>query len=303
MDLAGCVNFFIADSMLVCEYPDKDMYWEVHSLGDLSLRGKIISKGHGHNEFSNMPTSIDTDVKSDTDVCCNFFCSEDRLYRCNIFASLADTVPSLQELNVKANLGDAFFVSEMSGSEYFVVNNMGFGYKRMLVKDGVVSELKNIGNLNDVRMKKDINMVSSVRCFNKQKRLVAEAMLRLNQINLYSLDGKPGKTLCIGDGLMDLDKADKMSRNQKMFSKIQSCGNFFVAAYHDIDYNDYFDGKGKTSLLFFDWQGNPLLKVNIPFVATAFAITKNGDVYLLESNAQEEVMYKYELGAEIPTAE
>lgn len=303
MDLAGCVNFFIADSLLVCEYPDKDFYWEVHSLNDLALKGKIISKGHGHNEFSNMPTSVDTDVKQNSSVCCNFFCSEDKLYQCNLSASLKDTVPSLRILNVKTELGDAFSVNEISDSEYFVVNKTGLSYNRLLTKNGVVSELGNIGNLNDVQMKKDINVLSSVRCFNKQERLVAEAMLRLNQINLYSLDGKPSKTLCIGDEQMELDKADETPKksSNKMFSNIQACDDFFVAAYHDINYNDYLEGKGKTFLLFFDWQGNPLLKLNVPFVATAFAITENGVVYLLKSNAQDEVMYKYNLGTEMPS--
>ena len=301
LDLTGCVNFFIADTLLVCEYPEKDLYWEVHSLNDLSLKGRIISKGHGHNEFSNMPTSIDTDVKRDSGIYCNLFCSEDKFYQCNISESLEDTVSSLREFHVKAKLGDASSINEISDSEYFILNYMGQGYKRMLLKNGTVKELENIGNLNDVRMKKDINVVSSVRCFNKQDRLVAEAMLRLNQINLYSLDGKPGKTLCVGDEQMSLTEADETpkSSSNKMFGCIQACGDFFVAAYHDIYYNDYFEGKGKTNLMFFDWQGSPLLRINMPFVATSFAVSDDMVVYLLESNTKNEAVYKYDLKNEM----
>lgn len=47
------------------------------------------------------------------------------------------------------------------------------------------------------------------------------------------------------------------------------------------------------SLMFFDWEGNPLLKLNIPFMVPNFGISGDGTIYLLRNNTEKEVILKY----------
>ena len=127
-------------------------------------------------------------------------------------------------------------------------------------------------------------------------------MLRLNQINLYSFDGTFNKTLCVGDALMDANAVDKsgdsmFSRGSmlKCFGGVVSYSDYFVALYHGISYKDYenSDNKSTCSLMVFDWDGNPILKINVPFTITSYGISKDGYLYFSRNNTETEQILKY----------
>ena len=67
----------------------------------------------------------------------------------------------------------------------------------------------------------------------------------------------------------------------------------FVALYHGVSTRDYYDSDAPHSLMFFDWEGNPLLKLNIPFMISNFGISGDGTIYMLRNNTEKEVILRY----------
>lgn len=133
--------------------------------------------------------------------------------------------------------------------------------------------MDHVGNLNQLCAEEDINTLAAVRALNQERMMVAEAMLRLNQINLYSLDSDSSKTLCVGDELTDVMEVDsrlKINRH-KYYGYIVPGKDYFVALYNNVSYKAYFEGVGESQLQFFSWDGQPLLCVNLPYMVTSFS--------------------------------
>ena len=299
LDLTGCTEVYGLDSLLICRIPEGEYLWKVYSLHNLQCMGNLFGKGHGHNEFveSFIP---DMSICTDSALFCEFWSYSNGVwYRCNLTESLRlkeivwDNKKQFQNndlINTNIYLNDSTF--------FMVRYNDYLGYIRSLCVNGSVQDISHIGNLNDLSVEEDINTLSAVRCVNRERMMVAEGMLRLNQINLYSLNSDSSKTLCIGDHLMDVvetDKCPKIKRH-KYYGYILSYEDYFVALYQNISYKKYFEGDGNSQLQFFTWEGKPLLCINLPYFITSFFISKGRYLYIFSNGGEEEVMYKYDCG-------
>lgn len=93
-----------------------------------------------------------------------------------------------------------------------------------------------------------------MRCVNPERMMVAEAMLNLNQINLYSLKSGKSVTLCVGDELSDVAEVDNFPKRLRhyYYGYIEAHDGYFVALYQDVSAFDYWMGRGKCELQFFD---------------------------------------------------
>lgn len=263
---------------------------------DLSSKERLLRKGHGKHEFMYIPGSEFVN-SSDTGVTCDFLAQNDVFYRCNLTKSLDEGKLCVDEIHAGTKLDDAFYVSALNDSTFFVNRSNGFGFQREILVGGQRKEIGNIGNLNKVRATEDINTVSFVACVNKQKGMVAEAMLYLNQINLYSIfdSAHQNKTICIGDELMNVAKVDEMSKRKKKwtFAKIKSYSDYFVVLCQNATEKELYDGNRESYLLVFDWGGTPLLKIVIPFMASSFGISDTGDIYIFDSYGKFEKLFLY----------
>ena len=116
-------------------------------------------------------------------------------------------------------------------------------------------------------------------------------MMNLNQINIYSFDGSFQKTICIGNQLMNVGEVDHCSKANVMecFGNVISYSNYFI----QCSISSAQEISIPCSLMIFDWEGNPLLKLNIPFTVPNFGISGDGTIYLLRNNIEKEVILKY----------
>lgn len=299
LDLAGCTEVYGIDSLLVCRIPEGEYLWKVYSLRDYQLLGQLLGKGHGHDEFveSCIP---DQSFRTDTALFCEFWSSANGTwYRCNLTQSLHSGHIVWDR---KKQFKDSDLIHTnmcLNDSLFFMVKYNGYaGYIRSLWVDGTVKDMDHVGNLNQLCAEEDINTLAAVRALNQERMMVAEAMLRLNQINLYSLDSDSSKTLCVGDELtnvMEVDSRLKINRH-KYYGYIVPGKDYFVALYNNVSYKAYFEGVGESQLQFFSWDGQPLLCVNLPYMVTSFFISENKYLYVFSNGGEEEVMYKYDCG-------
>lgn len=127
--------------------------------------------------------------------------------------------------------------------------------------------------------------------------MVAEAMIRMNQINLYDIHGNVSRTLIFQDAPQGVNEVEQLGKRNryKYFGPIIAKNNYFGALYYNIHLKDYYERKGaQSSILFFDWEGNPLIKVEIPYQAENFFVWKN-NLYVFANDAEEEAIYKYQI--------
>ena len=294
-NLEGCEYITVVDSFLLCEYPNGEKYFQIINMSN-SNSDFIIEKGNGHNEYPIAPSCV-TWVKNDSVKQINYFTYDDKYISCVVDERMGKYKISLSNLLPTVELDNVHSLSQVSDTVFFLLSYAGFGFERSLLRGNHVEVLNNISNLNHIKVSEDINVLSAVHCVNKDLGIVAEAMLRLNQINLYSFDGTISKTLCIGNELCDVAELDGKSKwkENKMFGSVRATSDLFVALLYDVNYKEYMKEQANPSLLFFDWKGNPLLKLKMPYFVKSFDVTEQGIVYLLVSEKGKEQMVSFRM--------
>lgn len=295
-DISGCCDLFVADSILVGIFPEADYFWKAYSLKDNSFKMSLIRKGHGRNEFPYAPHSVVVNKRSDS-LLCSFLSNDNRFFVCDLGQSIAQNREVIKEQKLNFGNKDMTWCVPLNDSLFYTKHTswLDYSHTRMLFSNGSFMDIPNIECLNNITVEKDINTLSFLYCLNNERDRVAEAMKRLNQINIYSFDGSFQKTICIGDQLMNVGEVDHCSKANVMecFGNVISYSNYFVALYHGVSTRDYYDSDAPCSLMFFDWEGNPLLKLNIPFMISNFGISGDGTIYMLRNNTEKEVILKY----------
>ena len=299
LDMQGCVDILAVDSLLINKMGTGTYFWKVYSLNSHRFLGRLLRKGHGRNEIANMPSS-ELLEKTDSALLCNFWDSSSQSYiKCNLTKSL-ECGQEYFDGQTKCSYQDGICnICQLDDTSFFVVSNHQYsGIVRALIKGDIKQEIQGLGNLNDYSTV-DFSILSATRCINKKKGLVAEAMLRLNQINLYSLYGKEKSVSIAIDGELQkvqsvVGKPSKMRK--KYFGAIKGYDNCFIALYYNESLIDYFTDKVKESdLLCFDWDGNPLLKVKVSGQVTNFFIY-NKKIYVFSNSGKLEKLEAYPLG-------
>ena len=122
-----------------------------------------------------------------------------------------------------------------------------------------------------------INILSSIFAINNEKGVIVEASVKLNSIQLYSIDGTTAKTLCLGAALDDINSV--WSRHPKWmplsFMSPRAYDKCFAVLYVNTTEFEYDLFKTLPEILLFDWDGTPLQKIQLPVHATSFDIDWN----------------------------
>lgn len=295
-DLAGCVDFFTADTLAVCKMWNTPYLWRVLSLNDGKILGDFFKKGEGPGELLSLPSSEDSFVE-DSQIFCNIYINaKNSLNRVNLTESVDSGRIIMDEVKDLTDYGTAFPIYQLFADDYFMVTRTPFGASRSVLKGDSVHTTSCMDELNQAVAQEDINTLSAVRCINKERGLVAEAMLRLNQINVYSVDRDEGYTLCIGKELHQVEETDLIPRmnRHEYFSGIISQKEGFAALYRNNSGLDFLSDKGNSEILFFSWDGKPLKCLKVPYMVRSFSIYK-GYLYTLALIGEDETLMRYRL--------
>lgn len=179
------------------------------------------------------------------------------------------------------------------GDFFAVMRIANHGFRRGIWKEGHFSECKGLGNINDMTVKEDINTLASVKCMSPSSDKVVEAMIRMHQINLYSVSENKSLTLSVNGKLQDVKNIDGASRRflKKGFGNVTPYPDYFIAVYINASMGDFFKGSsGQSQLLAFDWKGTPLAKITVPHTV-ANAYIYDGKLFVLTTN---EEFYQYD---------
>ncbi len=132
------------------------------------------------------------------------------------------------------------------------------------------------------------NLFFTSVAYDYERRRFVEASSMQNTIHLYDLDGPFSKTLSIGGPVKDyLVMAQGGMDGASMYSQsVRSFPDFFVVLYCDRPLSR--PSGLNPSLLFFDWDGSPLLEITLPFPVTAFDLDlSTGTLYCADQGSDK----------------
>lgn len=229
------------------------------------------------------------------EVMADFFNMGNRLIRLNLSLSesegtvigqpLGELPEELVSRAPLSMLGDGIFFFQSPMDQKSV--------QRGLWQDGEIRYAPAQERLNSFSLKEPdsfmFNIFFSAYAYNSERHRFVEASTMQNTIHLYDLNGPFAKTLSINGPVRDYVLLSKEGMEGiSMYSQaVQSFPDFFVVLYceHPLSH----PSSQNPSLLFFDWDGHPLMKVSLPFPVTTFCIVPEYDVIYYMDQASERI--------------
>ena len=297
-DMEGMVRTLGSDSFMIGLFKDSP-FIRIYSPENGQKLGEFISQGQGPGEFIHMPSNISI-AESDHGEILNFLSPWTKQYfKMNIDASIKAGTEVYDTVIVSETFRDIKYIIPLeSDSLTWHYDLGGSGLIRAITNGKSRLNIPNLGNLGDDWSDFERNTISMIPAVNQNEGMVAEAMIGLNQINLYSLqDSTFRKTICVGHGLDDAAKEDRtINRYQKRtYQGAQTIGNAFAFLYEGVSEIDYMNGEFLPQIQFFTSMGEPLLRINISFPISSFYITSSGDLYLYSYFDSTENLYRYDI--------
>lgn len=303
IDVIGITNFVIYDSNIIFSTMKTDSMWSVFTLPEYNYRGSFLSKGNGPFEFVQSPwIGAKSKLFKEND---ELFASiydfqKGRLLKVNIDKTLSTKKLDISILN--DSLSRSLFNFIMIDNATFFCkedNNTRTQQIRYIVEKNQRTTPKILEKLNQasIREGEDINILSTITNMNFDNGIIVEMSVGLNYINMYKLDGRFSKTVCIGAKLDNIEKIQNKTRWDRIytFADLTIFQNFWGVIYINEDGKTYQLGRKELpSIYLFDWQGEPLAELKLDHFITSFEIDlKNGTLYTFDLDSDE--FYKYDV--------
>ena len=301
-DIIGINNFQLLDSMLFISSRDRDGFWQFFSMNDKRLKGKILSMGQGPNEFF-FPVS-DGNVfsfENNTESLYGYIFDNQHgyVYQIDVDASLSEGEIVMSILS--KDLPNSVVSCKVIDGHTYLCREIVEGAKRQVryvLNDGKklvpeVLEKLNRAMVADISNGLDHNIISSM--IQRQGDRFLESMPYLNYVNIYSLDGKLGKTICMDEKLLDINSVQALPDGLRNYVSIseRAFERFFGVATYNHTWMEWELGTFRGSQIkLFDWEGQPLAVINLDRFVSAFDIDfKRGELYVLSLREDEFVKY------------
>ena len=172
-------------------------------------------------------------------------------------------------------------------------------YERNILKDRESSVPNWLEELNSAHVNPgvDFNLLSAGFSYNRERNLIVETPICLNNINLYTLDGEFRKTVNIGRRLSDIDNLQKKERayHPYTFATALLYDTFFSVLYLGETNLSYQMGRTQMPHIYcFDYEGNPLADILLDEHVTSFDFDfEGGWLYVLDQITDR--MWRYAL--------
>lgn len=288
-------NFVIQDSLLFLDSNRENGLVEIISLPSMKSFGSYLHKGKASGEFL---------YGVNLTLWTTFFCDRDssyayiydsatgRIFNVNFTKTISDRKLCLKELDLGSKIPrSAFWFKALSDSIFLMrtIDEMETHQNRSIITNKGVLTCNLIEKLNkfEIPVNEDFNILSSLISVSLSNGFIAEAMIGMNYINVYSLNGRKEYTICVGekmDKLSDILSTSKYERKY-MFAEIRSYSFGFAVLKYDVSERTYQMGKEYTpSILLFDWHGNTLGEIDSEFCFNHFDYDESkGELYVLDS--------------------
>lgn len=271
-------NFVIFDSLMFIDTNQDSGLLDILSMDSMKSYGRFLNKGKANGEFLygiNLTLHSSFESIMDTVYVNMYDPVSARLFSLNLSKSIMENTLSLKELNFNRKLPNSAFWAKTIGDTLLIVRDIDemetHQNRTILSRNGprtntMIEELNGF----EIPLNEDFNIMSSLVATSPINEYVVEAMIGMNYINVYSLNGEMGYTICVGeelDKLSDILSTSRFARKY-MFADLRAYSFGFAVLKFDITERVYQSDEHYTpSILLFDWTGNPIgeIKSDIKF--------------------------------------
>ncbi len=302
IDVIGIRNFAIHDSLLIFSTIDDDGLWSFVSLNDYSILGNFLTIGEGPFQFLQPPSIATKGTLHTYDSLYAYIYDSQRgrLLKMNIDKSINDKALSISI--VTDSIPPFLFNSVVIDSSQYLfkeaspdlTQQLRYLYHRNEKK---TSEVLNVLNSAKIEMNEDINILSTITKAHNKNGKIVEMPIGLNHLNIYSLDGIFKKTVSVESKLNDINKIQQKSLGDRLytFADLRLFDNYFGTLHINEKESIYQTNREKKPrILFFDYDGKPLIEINLEHHITSFDFDLNrGEMYTFDVHSDE--LYKYDI--------
>ena len=302
--IIGTQDFIVHDSLLILSTANKNGFLTFLSLPDHRNLGSYLLLGNGPQEFI-MPPWISQSVfyREKGDLCFTLHNVVRKRLECfNVTRTLESK--RLHLSTIKDSLVSTAFRFLYINDSTFMCREITSDETRQIryfIENGRRTEPLCLIPLNESRVNPghgDYNILATLIQYNPDRRRVVEAPTLLNHINLYAPDGSFARTICVGkrlDKTKDI-QAREYGERIRTYMHLLAYPDFFGALYFGATEKEFELEPGKISpvIQLFDWDGEPLAEIRLPYMATAFDFDlKNGALYTFDRTSEQ--FQKYDI--------
>jgi len=291
------------DSLLFLSTIHRDSLWVVVQLPSYDILGSFLTIGQGPYEFLHTPwVSSNTRIfEVDDEIFANIYdFGRARMMQVNISKTLKADRLYMSVLESSFPRG-IFSIIDLGHNKFFYrqVNNDATAQLRFIRYNDSISTPPVLESLNRAKIdpREDINILSVMTKMNPHNNRFIEMPVSLNYFNIYDLDGSFAKTICIGNRLDNIGRiqSQRFRDRRQTFKDIRVFEDFFgIVLIDETTKTMQTVRRSLPSILLFDWEGNPLAKLQLPRFITSFDIDfRNGSLYTFDYHTDE--FYRYNI--------
>lgn len=281
----GVLSVKIMDSLLVVG-TSGDPAWKVFSLDDLSEVTSLIRKGNGPGEFLSVPwlSQVEFYEEDGNTYCYLSDMNKSEMYRMNFSESLKTGQAEIETIGTGfpypsfglVYVGDSTYYGRAFGDNSTKIN-------RVFMKGDETSVPSWLEEINSAHVDPgvDFNLLSAGLSYKRDRNLVIETPVYLENINLYTLDGSFRTSVNIGRRLSDIDDMQELSIHDRTDTFSGAClyDDFFAVLYcRETSMENYYGKYGEPHIFCFDYEGNPLADIRLDEHCTGFDFDFDGGV-------------------------
>ena len=299
----GVKSLTIVDSLMFFCTSNPDSPWVVSLLIDQNVLASMLKIGQGPGEFVFAP-SVSNNVTfthfKDGLNACIFNGNQGSILRFNIDSCLLNSQAISGTWTT--DLPNTFFSTTIINDSQAFCRELGEDHRhfeRYLYdnSDGEKAQNDMMKKLDQAHVYHgdNLNILSTMSKYNPELAMIVEMPIALNYINLYSLDGSTGKTICMGKELFNIREVEGMDQWDRIYTfadlRIYStCWGVHGLNVSEKEYQT--QGSARPTLYIFNWKGEPLIKIHLQHPASVFDFDSHtGTLYTFDVNSES--FYRY----------
>lgn len=214
------------------------------------------------------------------------------MLKANLTKSVHDKQLCVTRLFSDIRFGFPAFWTKTIGDSIVICKSMdhGVGQLREIHLNSAPISNAAVDRMNRIRIPEgeDVNVLSSMTVTQPNGYKLAEIMLGMNYLNIYSVDGTYRRTICVEsemDKLSDI-LATPRERRKYYFANAKAYDfGFAVLKYNVTNLQYQINSDYIPSILIFDWEGNTLGEIKSNFKFVRFEIdADHKQLYVLDEN-------------------
>jgi len=296
LDCSGIYTIDITDSCLVLGCKDDNGFIKCFSIDDFSLIGSFLKRGRGPGEI--VSSNPYFNLLSET-IC---FDTGYSIYVCDFKQSILSGEPAIigtveQFYNVIPLCDSVVLVTDI----YDECGMEGIRRKTVTIPSSIedIHSTEEISGFEQPRLSGMESICPSSPIFTRSvsysssRHKVAEAAGGMNIINIYPIDtAEGGFSICYGSSISPgISQWESITtpESTRFFTNVRAYDDFLIVSYSGEPFMAPYTEEHrhpKTDLLFFDWNGSPLLKLSIERNVNSFGYNPASRMlYVLDSEA------------------